>query len=590
MQASRVSFGKRTTKATGSKISQTESGPVLDRGPDAAEPGTPQKPPAAHAALVGAGILISRVFGFARESVMAFYLGASGPADAFRAALRIPNFLQNLLGEGVLSASFIPVYAKLIAEKDEKAAGRVAGIIFSLLVVVVGVLVIAGMLLAEPLVDLIAGGFSGVRREMTISLTRILFPGVGLLVLSAWCLGILNSHRMFFLSYVAPTILNLVMIGTLIYFGARIQGYSLVTALAWGTVVGMFLQFAVQVPFVYRYAPTLRYGLDAAFEPVREIIRNFVPVVLGRGVVQVSAFIDMAIVSLLAAGTMATLGYAQVLYLLPVSLFGMSVAASELPKMSSVLAPDAEAREILRERLHAGLRQIAFFIAPSAMAFVFIGDVLVAAIYERGRFTSGDTRLVWYILITISIGLLAATFSRLLSSTYYAMRDTRTPLRYAIVRITVSAALAYLFAIPLRPLIVELFRTTGIPIPAVTNPTNALGLIGIAIGGTVGGWVEYFLLKRTLTRRIGKFSEEPSFLMKLWSAALGAGIVASLAARPAAEWVRSIITGRFGINHIAGGAVAALIFGLAYLTFAALLRIPETRKLLRRIPLLRRWA
>ena len=544
----------------------------------------------AYAALVAAGILITRVFGFARESVFAYFLGSTAPADAFKAALRIPNFLQNLLGEGVLSASLIPVYAKLIAEKDEETAGRVAGTIFSLLLVVVGVLVLAGVLLAGPLVDLITFGFEGARRDMTVTLTRILFPGVGFLVLSAWCLGILNSHRMFFLSYVAPTLVNVAMIATLVFFGSRLAGFPLATALAWGTIVGMFLQFAIQVPFVYRLAPDLHYGLSVALEPVREVIRNFVPVVVGRGVVQVSAFIDMAIVSLLAEGTFATLGYAQTIYLLPVSLFGMSVAASELPQMSSLADASDEAREKLRTRLHAGLRQIAFFIAPSAMAFFFIGDVLVAAIYERGRFSTGDTRMVWYILITIALGLLAVTFSRLLSSTYYAIRDTRTPLRYAVIRIVVSAALAWLLAVPLRPLIVAFFEAARIPIPNVENARNALGLIGIALGSTIGSWVEYFLLKRTLRARIGTFSEEPSFLLKLWGSAAIAGIIALFAGRPVAAWAESLVTTRLGLDHVAGGFAAALIFGVTYFLLTAIMKIPEAGRILRRIPLIGRWS
>src|SRR5205814_1867774 len=172
----------------------------------------------------------------------------SDSADAFNAAFRIPNFLQNLFGEGVLSASFIPVYARLLAEGDEEEAGRVAGAVGAMLGLLVTVLCLAGVLATPILIALIAPGFHGEKRELTISLVRILFPGAGLLVLSAWCLGILNSHRRFLLSYTAPVIWNAAMIGTLLLFGSRTALPRLAEILAVGSVVGSALQFLVQVP------------------------------------------------------------------------------------------------------------------------------------------------------------------------------------------------------------------------------------------------------------------------------------------------------------------------------------------------------
>jgi putative peptidoglycan lipid II flippase len=164
------------------------------------------------AVLVASGIMLSRLVGLVRQRVFAHYLGSLPAADAFQAALRIPNFLQNLLGEGVLSASFIPVYARLLAGDDEKEADRVASVIGSLLAVVTLVLVLLGILVTPFLIDLIAPGFTGETRQLTITLVQILFPGVGTLVLSAWCLGILNSHGRFFLSYAAPVLWSLFII------------------------------------------------------------------------------------------------------------------------------------------------------------------------------------------------------------------------------------------------------------------------------------------------------------------------------------------------------------------------------------------
>ena len=167
-------------------------------------------------ANVAAGIALSRIAGLARERVIAHYLGVGFAVDAFRAASRIPNLLQNLLGEGVLSASFIPVYSRLVAERDEEEAGRVAGAIAGLLAAVAGALVLAGVIFARPLAAVLTPGFSGRRLDLTVDLIRILTPGIGFLVLSAWCLGVLNSHRRFFVPYVAPVLWNVTQIAVLV--------------------------------------------------------------------------------------------------------------------------------------------------------------------------------------------------------------------------------------------------------------------------------------------------------------------------------------------------------------------------------------
>jgi putative peptidoglycan lipid II flippase len=174
-----------------------------------------------HALLVAAGILLSRIAGLVRERVFAHYFGNSDAADAFKAAFRIPNFLQNMFGEGVLSASFIPVYASLLARKDDEEARRTAGAVAAILALTTSLIVLLGVLTTPYLINAIAGGFSGEKRELTIRLVRILFPSAGLLVFSAWCLGVLNSHRRFFLSYSAPVVWNAAMIATMWGWGGR---------------------------------------------------------------------------------------------------------------------------------------------------------------------------------------------------------------------------------------------------------------------------------------------------------------------------------------------------------------------------------
>ena len=514
-----------------------------------------------HAFLVAAGILLTRLFGLVRTSVFSHYFGLlTDPADAFNSAFRIPNFLQTLFGEGVLSASFIPVYSRLLAAKDEEEAGRVAGAVAALLGLTVSVFVLAGVLATPLFIELVAAGFRGAKRELAIRLARILFVGAGLLVMSAWCLGILNSHRRFFLSYSAPVAWNLVMIGSMVAFARHVDLSSLAVVLAWGSVAGSALQFAVQLPAVLALVRRLRLRWDPQSAHLREVVRNFIPVFFSRGVVQISAYVDIWLASWLPTGAVTGLSNAQLLYTLPVSLFGMSVSAAELPAMSSALGGAAEVAEYLRDRLNRGLRQIAFFIVPSAMAFLALGDVIAGALFQTGRFTHENAVYVWGILAGSAIGLLASTLGRLYSSTYYALRDTRTPLRYAIVRVSLTTALGYLCALPL---------------PGWLGIEPRWGVAGLTASAGIAGWVEFTLLRRTLNARIGRTGLPAALTAKLWiSATAGA----------AAAWgVKLGIGAQIAARHPRPAAAAILaVYGILFFGVAYLLGVQECGQALRR--------
>lgn len=485
-------------------------GAITGELPRASAAKRPEPTSSRSAFSVGAGILISRIIGLIRQRVFAHYFGYSAAADSFTAAFRIPNFLQNVFGEGALSASFIPVYAKLLAKDDEQEASHVASAVLGLLALITSVVVLVGVLAAPYLIDVIAPGFEGERRELTIRLVRILFPGAGLLVLSAWCLGVLNSHHRFFLSYTAPVAWNLAIISSLVFFGGRVGQFPLAEAAAWGALIGSALQFMVQLPTVLKLVRRLRPVINLTSTHVKTVVKNFLPVFMSRGVIQISAFIDEIIASYLPIGAMAGLTYAQSLYTLPVSLFGMSVSAAELPAMSRAVGSNEQVAHALKNRLNAGLRRIAFFIVPSAIAFLFLGDIIAAVLYQTGQFQRDAAVYVWGILAGSSIGLLAATLGRLYSSTYYALHDTRTPLLYAIVHVLLTTILGYLCAIPLP-------RSIGI------DPK--WGVVGLTASASVAAWIEFFLLRRKLNQRIGQTGLSIPFLLKLSSAAiLGAGV------------------------------------------------------------------
>jgi putative peptidoglycan lipid II flippase len=511
--------------------------------------------------LVATGIFLSRIAGLVRDRIFAHYFGNSFYADAYRAAARIPNYLQNLFGEGVLSASFIPVYSRLIAEGKEEEAGRVAGAIGAILALLTSILVLIGVFAAPFMTTLFAAGFTGEKRALTIQLVRILFPGVGMLVLSAWTLGILNSHRKFLLSYAAPVVWNATIILSMLAFADHRKLSSFAVIVTWGNVVGCLLQFLVQLPTVLKLVPHLRVALHWETDSVQRVLKSFPPIFTARGVVQISAWIDSQLASFLPTGAISTLTYAQTIYMLPISLFGMAISAAELPAMSSSLGSTEEIYAALRKRLAAGLGQIAFFVVPSAIGFFVLGDVVVAAIYQSGRFHRADTIFVWGVLAGSSVGLLAGTLGRLFSSAYYSTRDTRTPLRFAIVRVALTLGLGILFAFPLP-------RWIGI------DPK--WGVAGLTASAGIAAWVEFLLLRRSLEHRIGKIDFPRELVSKLWVAAATAAGIAFLAKHSIPYLVRD--------QHPVISAVVILApYGLLYVLLAKLMKVPQADALLARI-------
>lgn len=519
--------------------------------------------------LVAAGIFLSRIIGFVRLRVTAHYFGTSVYASVITAGLRMPNFLQNLLGEGTLSASFIPVYSELLEEGREEEAGRMAGAVFALLLALAGVLTLGGIALAPVLVAVFLPGFDGLARDLAIDLTRITFAMTGFLVLSAWALGILNSHRKFFVPYFAPVLWNAAIIGALVAFGERLELRDLVIAAGWGALLGGILQFGIQLPFVLRLERQLKIRWNTRLEPVREAVRNAGPAIMGRGVVQLSSYVDMVLASLLVERAIAILGYATTLYVLPVSLFGMSVAAAELPDLAR---QRAEGAEILARRTSAALQRIAFYVVPSFVAFVLLGDLIVAALYQTGEFGRASTLVTYFALAAYSIGLLASTGTRLLSSTYFALRDTKTPAKYATLRVVTAAALGFLLMVQFER--VELF---GVGLgPGVFGGVRVgdipLGVVGLALGSGIAAWMEWGMLRHTLRKRIGTVGAGAAPLARMFVAALvGAGVGWGL------RWLLP------EMHPILEAAVVLGGFGVTYLAVAALLGIDEIQGVARRV-------
>jgi len=495
---------------------------------------------------------VTRVLGYVRERVFAHYFGNdSVPADAFRAALRIPNTIRNLLSEGTLAGSFIPVYAALNERSDKAGARALAGAILGLLVLASGVLALLGIALAPAITTVIAQGFDEPRRLLTITLVRILFPMAGLMEISAWCLGILNTHRRFFLPYAAPALWNIAGIVAMLAAGTWLanralplaeQLHRVALALAWGTVAGSVLQIAVQLPACWRLLHGITLRLSLSVEGVRNVLLAWVPLVLGAGVTQLSGLIDTLLGSFTGPGGVSALGYAQLIQVLPISLFGASVTAVALPELSrDAVAPNAAPNEQLRARIALGFRRIVFFVVPSSVACIALSREIVAALYQTGRFTVDDTALVGSVLAAYGIGLVGQATVKLFASGFYAMRDTRTPVKIAAFSLVVSTGLAWL-----------LMRWLGTP--------------GIALGSSIGAFVNTTLHLRDLSRRIG------SVLLGADWRAFGIALVAALLAGAAAVGVARVAGGLAPVPR--GGAVLG-IFGIVYAALTLALKHPD---------------
>ena len=509
-------------------------------------------------ALIAAGIFLSRLLGLLRQGLIAKFLGASWVSDAFNGAFKITNFLQNLFGEGALSASFIPVYAHALERGDEDEADRIAGAVASLLGMIIATIVLLGIVFTPFVVKAVVGGFTGETLTLTIRLTRILFPGAGIFVMSAWCLGILNSHRRFFLSYVAPVFWNLAMIGALLGFGPRVSDVELGVLLAWASVAGAALQMGVQLPSVFKLLKHPRFFPDYGFPPVREVLHNFLPAFVSRGVVQISGFIDTYMASFLGVdGVVTLLQNAQTIYLLPISLFGMSISAAELPEMSRDTGTGAAAFERLRVRLNAAMPRVAFFVVPSAIGFFVLGEAIAGVLLQHGKFSHTDSIRTWAILAGSAFGLVASALGRLYSSAFYALRDTRTPLRFAIARVILTGVLGYLFAFPL---------------PRMLNLPAWTGAVGLTASAGMAGWLEFLLLRRAISRRIGRTGIPRMALARLWIAGLAAG---------AAGWgVMLVLDPR---HQMVRGIAALGTFAAVYGAITVALGVPEARALMGRV-------
>ena len=457
--------------------------------------------------VAAAGIGLSRFSGVARSVLVTNILGIGLIGDAFAAAQRVPNILQNLFGEGALSAAFVPAYSRLL-ESDPREAGKLAGGILSFLLCLVAGLTAVAFLATEPITRSIAWGFTGERFDLTVQLVRIIILGTAVLVMSAWCLAILNSHGRFFLGYAAPVAWNICQIIVLIVLAiSEVTGSTAAEALAWALVIGSLLQVLIQIPTVLRGNRNIRFNLLWKEPSTALVLRRFVPAVAGRGALQLSSFMDLALASLLSIGAASALAAAQAIYLLPVALIATSIAAVELPELSR--SPDTAT---IHERVNKRLLQMLWLVGPILALYLAAGAPIADFLFNLGGLRNsidpGDLTVIGFALGAYALGLPALLSSRLLQSVCFSTGDTTTPSRIALARVLLSAGLGLVLMFQFEQVVVINQTLVGFgdwnfvwgPLPDAARNAQQLpprlGPVGLALGSAIGAWFEFWWLRK----------------------------------------------------------------------------------------------
>ena len=528
------------------------------------------------AQLVALGILSSRLVGFLRDRLVAHLVGLSAAADVLTAALRGPNLLQTLLGDQALSAAFVPIYSRLLGKGRDSDARRFASAVLLFLGLASLALAVTGAVLAPWLFPVLFTGWAGRvdLSEPTIAAMRVLFPMCGVLVLSSWCLAVLTSHRRFLLPYVAPVAWNLVIVGALGWLSLRNEtrpsAMVLVMTVAFAGLIGACAQLLVQLPSALRSIGGLALRGEGPVPGLGSSLRAFGPAVVGRGIVQVSGYLELWLASFLASGAVAALFSAQRVYLVAIGLLGTSVAVAELPELSRLTETTGGE---FRERLGRAFVSMSFLTVPASVGLLATGFFVIGAILRTGQFGVAENWVVYLVLCAYVLGLVATTTSRLLQNVMFSRSDTSTPARVSAARLVAAGVSGGCLMLFMDRYGVGQFVASAAAAEQVSGASLRLGAAGLAFGSTIGAWLELMLLLHILGKEHGS-----GFLP--WKRVVRFTGLALVAVGPVLgvgwglrEW-SSLISG-----PVLVALFAAIYLGLArYLGFAEVDQLPFLRR------------
>ena len=399
------------------------------------------------AGVVGAATLLSRILGFIRDAVIAWYFGAGQNSDVFIAAFRIPNLLRKLFGEGAISNAFVPVLTDCIAKDGKEEAFKLARSALWVLSILLAAISICGVIMAPLIVKTIAPGFAGTAGKipLTITLTRIMFPYIFFIGLVALCMGILNAFGKFAAPALAPVLLNLAMIGAVFFICPRISRPIL--GLAIGVIIGGVLQLLFQLPAMINKGVVF-WRKTKLFHPgLKKISLMLTPVILGGAVYQINVLVGTLLGSFLREGSVTYLYFADRLVQFPLGIFAFAAATAVLPSLSRQAALNDVAA--LKDTFEHAVRLTLFLTIPSMVGLIVLRVPIIALLFKRGEFSWQATQLTASALLYYAIGIWAFAAVRIVAATFFALKDTRTPMIMATVSILVNILLGILLMGPL---------------------------------------------------------------------------------------------------------------------------------------------
>jgi putative peptidoglycan lipid II flippase len=407
-----------------------------------------QKRIAQAAGLISIATFISRILGYVKDMILARYFGATGIADTFFVAFRIPNLLRELFAEGAMSAACIPVLTEYQTKHGREEAKKLLRITFSFILLSVGLICCAGIVFAPGIVTVIAPGFAGMPQKffLTVSLTRIMFPFLLFISLAALVMGALNTRRIFFIPALAPATLNITIILCVLIFAARIE--QPIFAVAWGVALGGLIQFAFQLPSFFQSGYSLRPDFDFKHRGLRRMAVLMIPATMGMAVAQINIFVSTILASYLPEGSITYLYYSMRLIQFPVGIFGVAMGMAVLPALSEhAVRGDYDK---LREDFSYALRILFFITVPAMAGLIALREPIVHLLFQRGQFDYAATVETAHALFFYSLGIWSMVGVRIATAGFYSMQDTKTPVKIAAIAVTANIIFSIILMQPLK--------------------------------------------------------------------------------------------------------------------------------------------
>jgi len=503
---------------------------------------------AKYAGIVIIATIFCRVLGLGREIVISNRFGAGIETDAFFIAFMIPNLLRSFLGEGALNSAFIPIFTEYLTNHDRKKAEYFANNVLNILILILIIVVALGIWIAPLLINIIAIGFKSniYKYELAVNLTRIIFPYIGFVAVAALFMGILNSYDHFLVPALAPAMLNISVIVFALILSYKYGIYSI----AWGVILGGIGQAAIQTPVLIRKKIKYNFVVDFNEPGVKKLLKLLLPVMIGLAITQINVIVDRTIASTLIDGSISALYYSNRLVQFPLGAFGIAISIAIFPTLAKYTAKNNIPE--FKKSLLFGLKMLIFITVPSAVGLMVLKDSLIRLIYEHGIFSRVATNMTASALLYYSIGLFAYACVRLITMSFYALKDTKTPVKIGVYIVFINIALDLILI-------------------------RYLAHSGLALATSVAAILNLIILLKVLQDKIGniELKSQVPFLTKIIISSIFLGIICVLVN----NYFSSVLDLSNKYNQTIQVIVSIFSGGMVYLISSYILGVKEVRNL-----------